>query len=122
MKDHLLERDGQQCQRCGRKMDAAEAGIDHMIPLRLGGASHSGNLQLMCVSCNSQKGGRPTNVQLRLPEEIDDLPRDGDTAGCLYCGYAWASRVALPKSCIRCGHYGQVYSLAWDKPKVVKHE
>jgi 5-methylcytosine-specific restriction endonuclease McrA len=32
--------------------------VDHIMPLRLGGSNDAGNLQLLCVRCNTSKGGK----------------------------------------------------------------
>ena len=51
----ILDRDGWQCASCGRPAHT----VDHIIPRVKGGDMWSpDNLQSMCKSCNSSKGGR----------------------------------------------------------------
>lgn len=49
----VFERDGGKCVQCGEKFDLQ---YDHIIPVALGGASTVENLQLLCGSCNREKG------------------------------------------------------------------
>ena len=50
----VIRRD-QVCQRCGS--DEALS-VDHIVPRALGGNDSFDNLQVLCTSCNSRKGGR----------------------------------------------------------------
>lgn len=50
----IWERDQGRC-ACGSRVDLQ---IDHIIPVSLGGATSAGNLQLMCLQCNLEKGAR----------------------------------------------------------------
>lgn len=65
----IRERDGYTCMICG--MDGNS--IDHIIPRSAGGTDDDWNLQCLCVSCNSRKGGRffnttPTPLTLSCSE------------------------------------------------------
>jgi len=53
VKRMVFERDGGQCVSCGAAFDLQ---YDHVIPVALGGASSTENLQLLCGTCNRQKG------------------------------------------------------------------
>jgi hypothetical protein len=51
----VFRRDGGHCQRCG---SAEQIQFDHVIPLTMGGSNQAENLQLLCATCNREKGGR----------------------------------------------------------------
>jgi hypothetical protein len=51
----VFERDGFECVKCGsRRMLRA----DHIVPESKGGKATLGNLQTLCMPCNSSKGSR----------------------------------------------------------------
>jgi len=50
----VINRDGC-CQRCGSEENLS---VDHIIPRSLNGDDSLSNLQCLCQSCNSSKGGR----------------------------------------------------------------
>jgi 5-methylcytosine-specific restriction endonuclease McrA len=68
----VINRDGC-CQRCGTEEKLT---VDHIVPRVLGGDDNLSNLQVLCQSCNSSKGGRffesaktpPTLHGLNYPE------------------------------------------------------
>jgi len=75
----ILDRDGWQCVQCGKPGDT----VDHIIPRVKGGDMWSpDNLQSMCKSCNSAKGGRffshkatpPVFSERSLPETVRTVP------------------------------------------------
>ena len=49
---------GQQgyCNGCGTHFEIENLTIDHIISKKKGGTDHPGNLQLLCLNCNSRKG------------------------------------------------------------------
>lgn len=49
-------RDGRACKICG---SVDRPSVDHIEPIARGGPSNLGNLQVLCVPCNSRKGARP---------------------------------------------------------------
>lgn len=49
----VWQRDQSQCVECGSKENLE---FDHVIPLSKGGANTERNLQLLCESCNREKG------------------------------------------------------------------
>ena len=62
----ILERDGYQCQLCGRRL--GEGGVQqldvaHIIPFRQGGVSTPDNMQVVCHSCNCLLRDRQENVR-----------------------------------------------------------
>lgn len=66
----LIKRDGLNCAECGVEMkvnletgridlrSSKGATIDHIRPRSKGGGSELENLQLLCRSCNNEKGSR----------------------------------------------------------------
>lgn len=51
----IYERDDYTCQSCGSKDHLC---IDHILPVSRGGDSTDGNLQTLCMSCNTRKGNK----------------------------------------------------------------
>ena len=49
----VFERDDNMCLSCGA---TEQLSLDHVYPYSLGGTDDEGNLQTLCVSCNSRKG------------------------------------------------------------------
>lgn len=65
----IFRRDAGVCQKCGARVkfggncvspfDKIKSGaVDHIMPRSRGGQNTDDNLQLLCMSCNSQKGAR----------------------------------------------------------------
>ena len=54
LREIVIRRDQGTCQLCGQEGKH----VDHIIPRTLGGSDELLNLQLLCVQCNLQKGGR----------------------------------------------------------------
>lgn len=54
LRDTVIKRDGC-CQMCGTE---ERLSVDHIVPRHLGGDDNLSNLQVLCISCNSSKGGR----------------------------------------------------------------
>lgn len=51
----VFERDGFACKNCG---ETGCLTVDHIVPVKLGGSNELGNLQTLCLFCNSSKGAR----------------------------------------------------------------
>jgi len=75
----VLDRDGWQCAICNRPADT----VDHIFPRIKGGDMWAlDNLQSLCKSCNSRKGGRffsskatpPVFSDSSLPETVRTVP------------------------------------------------
>ena len=54
LRESIIKRDGC-CQMCGTE---ERLSVDHIVPRTLGGSDSLDNLQVLCSSCNSAKGGR----------------------------------------------------------------
>lgn len=54
-RDHFVKLWSSPCQRCGK--DPAE-GVDHIVPMSLGGGHVDNNLQPFCLTCNMHKSWR----------------------------------------------------------------
>jgi superfamily II DNA or RNA helicase len=53
----LLSRDHNSCRCCGRQNGkGVKLEIDHIVPIKLGGETRLDNLQILCKSCNHEKG------------------------------------------------------------------
>ena len=75
----ILDRDGWQCAICNKPGHT----VDHIIPRVKGGDMWSpDNLQVLCKSCNSSKGGRffigkatpPVFFERSLPKTVRTVP------------------------------------------------
>jgi 5-methylcytosine-specific restriction endonuclease McrA len=75
----VLDRDGWQCAICNRPADS----VDHIYPRVKGGSMWAlDNLQSLCKSCNSRKGGRffshkatpPVFLKPSLPKTTSTVP------------------------------------------------
>ncbi len=66
----LLARERGKCGACGTDLASeltADPHIDHMVPLSKGGCNDIVNLQVLCDSCNLQKGNRERDVVSSVP-------------------------------------------------------
>lgn len=54
VRESIFLRDGHACLKCGSRDSIS---LDHIIPLASGGDNSTSNLQTLCKSCNSSKGG-----------------------------------------------------------------
>jgi len=54
IRQRIINRDRGICQHCGNEGDS----VDHIVPRNQGGTDDDYNLQLLCRTCNSSKGGR----------------------------------------------------------------
>lgn len=59
MRLEVYERDAFMCGYCGKRKDASELTIDHVIPLALGGLDEITNYVTCCRSCNQVKAAKP---------------------------------------------------------------
>jgi hypothetical protein len=62
----LFQRDGRRCHICTRLVKRADASMDHLIPLSLGGEHSWANVALAHLACNKQRGAGRLPAQLRL--------------------------------------------------------
>lgn len=65
------------CAYCGKEIEYKDMQVDHMKPLRLGGADDMSNYMPACRSCNHYKRGNSLEGFRKLIEEIPKkLERD----------------------------------------------
>jgi len=63
----VYARDEGHCAYCGKWIPIADATIDHILPLSLGGRSTWDNLVNCCTHCNQRKGNRtPEQARMQL--------------------------------------------------------
>ena len=55
LKEKILEKQGNCCHYCGKKLEADEITIDHLLPRSRGGKTDKSNLAICCGKCNSEK-------------------------------------------------------------------
>ena len=51
----ILDRDAHKCKKCSSDEHLC---IDHIMPVSRGGDSSDGNLQVLCIGCNTRKGNK----------------------------------------------------------------
>ena len=52
----LHKQQGGRCNYCGRRKAFGDMQLDHKTPVADGGRNTPGNLQMLCVQCNTRKG------------------------------------------------------------------
>lgn len=67
----IFARDEFTCRYCGRKSDAVQLHVDHVVPVAEGGTNDIENLVTSCVECNLGKGAKPLNQH--VPTDMDRL-------------------------------------------------
>jgi 5-methylcytosine-specific restriction protein A len=59
VKKYVFERNGYQCQSCQEiDLSAKKLQVDHIIPLKQGGANDFSNFQTLCAKCNREKSDK----------------------------------------------------------------
>lgn len=75
VRNHLRRVCGPCCLRCrlpySGRWGPRPLTIDHVVPVVLGGSSHTANLQPLCGPCNEDKGA--THADYRTPSQVDRL-------------------------------------------------
>ena len=55
------------CAGCGHHFEFRHLEVDHVVPRKVGGTDHKGNLQLLCGNCNRRKGaGSMAKLMVKL--------------------------------------------------------
>lgn len=63
----IFERDGHQCQYCGKIGKSHELNLDHVVPKERGGMLSWENIVTSCIRCNTHKSNRtPKEANMRL--------------------------------------------------------
>ena len=58
LRKRVLERDGWQCQYCGKMLEGSDATADHILAKENGGIDEMSNLVAACRKCNGEKSDR----------------------------------------------------------------
>lgn len=60
----VVDRAGNRCEYCRLSQDGQEARfhVDHVVPISAGGATHTDNLALACVSCSLHKSAKQSAI------------------------------------------------------------
>lgn len=66
----VFDKYGGRCAYCGKKMEIKEMQVDHMIPLRVGGADEMRNYMPACRRCNHYKRGSSMEAFREMVEKI----------------------------------------------------
>lgn len=69
----VLRRDGNACRYCGAKAPDAVLGVDHVVPVALGGSDDPTNLVAACVDCNAGKTSSTPDAALVAEVQADAL-------------------------------------------------
>lgn len=76
-RQQVYEKYGGHCAYCGKEIDIKDMQVDHMIPLRLGGADEMSNYMPACRRCNHYKRGNSLEGFRKMIETIPEkLERD----------------------------------------------
>lgn len=65
----VSERDGLECFYCGEPLDLADATVEHLLPLSLGGNNNDANLALAHQACNHDAGAMSIVEKVRLRDK-----------------------------------------------------
>ena len=77
IRQQVYEKYGGHCAYCGKALEYKEMQVDHMIPLRSGGADNMENYMPACRRCNHYKRGSSLETFRRMIEKIPEkLQRD----------------------------------------------
>jgi hypothetical protein len=79
VRSSVFSRDGMKCLRCGTKDSLS---IDHIVSLSQGGDNAITNLQTLCTSCNSAKGGATKDYRKTVIESTLMQRQANDGASC----------------------------------------
>ena len=76
-RQQVYEKYNGHCAYCGGRIEYKDMQVDHMTPLRLGGADDMSNYMPACRSCNHYKRGNSLEGFRKMIEEIPNkLNRD----------------------------------------------
>lgn len=69
----IFERDGFQCQYCGKCPPDVTLEVDHIVPVSKGGEDLKENLRASCFNCNRGKGAK--RLKEEAPNDMDSKRR-----------------------------------------------
>lgn len=76
----VLKQSGGRCELCGTSYEEVPLDVDHIIPRNQGGTNDESNLQVLCRTCNAQKGDRD-DTDFGEVRDSFDYRQDG----CVFC-------------------------------------
>jgi 5-methylcytosine-specific restriction endonuclease McrA len=69
-RQNVLNRDGYECQYCGKALTSTSGTVDHVVPVSRGGGHVWKNVVAACAKCNNRKADRTlAEAGLRLRRE-----------------------------------------------------
>lgn len=74
-RDNVFQRDSYVCQYCGKRFEARQLNIDHVIPKDKGGPTTWENIVTSCVPCNSRKANKLPQQAKMFPLRSPRQPR-----------------------------------------------
>lgn len=84
-RQRIIQRDGYQCQRCGRYLTGRQdTHADHIVPLANGGTWDDSNMQTLCAECNQTKGTMSADDHHVYP--VNDLVEHTTDGSDCICG------------------------------------
>lgn len=92
----LMERRGNKCPLCQTPLDASTCALDHILPIPMGGTHTPENLQLLCPTCNTEKGADLCSLKWDTIQKLTYRANAGLPGAQAELNYRLHDRIALP--------------------------